>query len=233
MKPCSLRAWTILLIVGLLGACAPPSPFTSTAERRSRASASTRGYAEAPQDRPGLGTKWGEQRESHVATSSFERADPAQPFARAAIYYNDPAGVRAMTDAVARSVEWPMSAASGAALVTVALRDQSGHLLPGFIADGQWFVVGEEGRRYSIVLRNRSDLRLEIVLSVDGLDVVDGRKASFRKRGYVILSTCHFGGGRFSPERGRRRRVSVQLCARILFLPVSRHRRDLGGIATG
>ena len=29
-------------------------------------------------------------------------------------------------------------------------------------------------------------LRLEVVLSVDGLDVIDGRTASFGKRGYVI-----------------------------------------------
>ncbi|HET7228049.1 MAG TPA: hypothetical protein VFJ55_05355, partial [Chthoniobacterales bacterium] len=54
-----------------------------------------------------------------------------------------------------------------------------------FVGD-RWFVVGEEGRRYSIVVRNRTDLRLEIVLSVDGLDVIDGRTASFRKRGYIV-----------------------------------------------
>jgi hypothetical protein len=47
-------------------------------------------------------------------------------------------------------------------------------------------IVGEEGRRYSIVVRNRSDLRLEIVLSLDGLDVIDGRPASLRKRGYIL-----------------------------------------------
>jgi hypothetical protein len=35
-------------------------------------------------------------------------------------------------------------------------------------------------------VRNRSDFRLEAVLSVDGLDVIDGRPASLRKRGYVI-----------------------------------------------
>jgi hypothetical protein len=54
------------------------------------------------------------------------------------------------------------------------------------IVGDRWFVVGEEGRRYSIVVRNRTDLRLEVVLSVDGLDVLDRRTASFRKRGYII-----------------------------------------------
>ena len=54
------------------------------------------------------------------------------------------------------------------------------------IVGDRWFVVGERGRRYSIVLRNRSDWRLEAVLSVDGLDVLDGRKASLSKRGYIL-----------------------------------------------
>ncbi|MGI8436970.1 MAG: hypothetical protein ACR2NX_08715 [Chthoniobacterales bacterium] len=71
-------------------------------------------------------------------------------------------------------------------MVEVAVRDQSGRLLRGLIAGGRWFVVGEEGYRYSIAVRNRTDLRPEVVLSVDGLDVPDGRSASIRKRGYVI-----------------------------------------------
>ena len=35
-------------------------------------------------------------------------------------------------------------------------------------------------------MRNKSDLRLEVVLSVDGLDVLDGRKAALSKRGYIM-----------------------------------------------
>lgn len=72
------------------------------------------------------------------------------------------------------------------ALVRVELRDQSGHLLPGLILGEHWFVIGEEGRRYSVVVRNLTDWRLEVVLSVDGLDVIDGQPASFRKRGYIV-----------------------------------------------
>ncbi|HEY3662271.1 MAG TPA: hypothetical protein VGL24_03885 [Chthoniobacterales bacterium] len=81
---------------------------------------------------------------------------------------------------------WPVISGPAASLVSVGLKDQSGRLLPGLIAGDRWFVVGEEGRRYSLVVRNSSDLRLEVVLSVDGLDVIDGRPASVRKRGYVI-----------------------------------------------
>jgi hypothetical protein len=71
-------------------------------------------------------------------------------------------------------------------VVSVGVRDQSGSFLPGLAVGDRWFVIGEQGRRYSIVVRNRSDFRLETVLSVDGLDVIDGRPSSFRKRGYII-----------------------------------------------
>jgi hypothetical protein len=118
--------------------------------------------------------------------TSFERADPARPFAAASIYYNDAAGVRAMAGAAAWQARTPLLPDPAAALVTVELRDQSGRLLPGLIIGDHWFVIGEEGRRYSIVVRNRAWQRLEVVLSVDGLDVLDGQAASFRKRGYIV-----------------------------------------------
>lgn len=104
----------------------------------------------------------------------------------AALNYNNAAGIRAMAGAVAWRRGWPLLRHPAGSLVSVGLRDQSGNFLPGLSVGDRWFVVGEEGRRYSIVVRNRSDLRLEIVLSVDGLDVIDGRTASFGKRGYVI-----------------------------------------------
>jgi hypothetical protein len=107
-------------------------------------------------------------------TVSFERANFNHPFAAAAIYYNDEAGIRAMAG-TAWECRVPVLAEPAAALVTIELRDQSGRMLPGMIVGDRWFVVGEKGRRYSIVVRNRSDFRLEIVRSVDRLDVIDGR----------------------------------------------------------
>lgn len=143
-------------------------------------------FAQAPADRPGLGTKWGETRQSRVEFVDFERADRAHPIAAAAIYYNNAEGIRAMAGAVAWRRTWPILSSPAESLVSVGLKDQSGRFLPGVVVSGRWFVIGEEARRYSIVVRNKSDLRLEVVLSVDGLDVVDGRKASLLKRGYLM-----------------------------------------------
>ena len=64
---------------------------------------------------------------------------------------------------MAGAVAWRGLAASATAVrevCSVGLRDQSGNFLPGLIVGDRWFVIGEEGRRYSIVVRNRSELRL-------------------------------------------------------------------------
>ncbi len=114
------------------------------------------------------------------------RSNSDQPLALAKIFYDDRDGIAAMANASMLRPVWPPLPAPAESLVSVALRDQSGRLLPGLTVGDRWFVVGEEGRRYSIEVRNRSDFRLEVVLSVDGLDVIDGQPASLRKRGYII-----------------------------------------------
>ena len=142
-------------------------------------------FAAAP-ERPGLGTRWGETRESRVTAAEFRRADAATPTATASIHYDDAAGVRAVARTAQARRTRPVLPRNLAQFISVELRDGSGRLLPGFNVGDSWFVVGERGVRYSIVVRNESDARVEVVLSVDGLDVMDGRPASFRKRGYII-----------------------------------------------
>lgn len=179
----SLSRWFVSFVGVLsLASCQGPSQ-TSATQRRTSADTAA---AVAPEQRPGLGTRWGETRESSVVATGFRRAEGTRPLATAAIHYNDAPGIAAMVGAVLPQRSRPSLSGSAGSLVAVELRDQSGRLLPGVAVGDRWFVVGEEGGRYSIVVRNRSEFRLEIVLSVDGLDVIDGRPASFRKRGYVI-----------------------------------------------
>ena len=53
--------------------------------------------------------------------------------------------------------------------------------------DGRYFVEGSEGDRYALRVRNNTGTRVEVVASVDGLDVVDGKAGEYvHKRGYVI-----------------------------------------------
>ncbi len=54
---------------------------------------------------------------------------------------------------------------------------------------------------------------MEVVLSVDGLDVIDGRPASFRKRGYIILSrTAAWRWKGSGGARMRSRRFDLDQC---------------------
>jgi hypothetical protein len=139
-----------------------------------------------PTDRPGLGTEWGETRTSSITTVAFQRAEPTNPFGMASMFYNDEEGARSMASLAGfRRTTGGMTTVAGGALL-VGLRDESGAFLNGFVAGEKNFVVGEAGRRYSIVIRNRTPNRVECVVSVDGLDVIDGRSGAFNKRGYLV-----------------------------------------------
>jgi len=154
----------------------------------------------AKQERPGLATRWGEYRESHVSTTPFVRADPSQPFATAQIYYNDRDGVRAMAARSGISDFGDNLARAAQSQLSVRILDGSGRALYGTRAGGRSYVVGQHGQRYIIQIRNHTGNRVEAVATVDGLDVIDGRPGAFSKRGYLInpFSTVEIEGFRRS-----------------------------------
>ena len=121
--------WGILVGVFLAG-CVLQEPTPPEATYPARRSAA---FAEAPRDRPGLGTKWGETRISRAEATTFERADLDHPLAAAGIYYNTAEGIRAMSGIVAWERSAAILPAPAGELVTIELCDQSGRLLPGLI----------------------------------------------------------------------------------------------------
>jgi hypothetical protein len=66
------------------------------------------------------------------------------------------------------------------------LVDDDQRPLPTFVQAGRRFVLGDTGERYSLRIINPTAVRVEAVVSVDGLDAVDGRPAGLGKRGYLI-----------------------------------------------
>ena len=81
------------------------------------------------------------------------------------------------------------SLAAGAVgrLADVTVVDRaSGRTLPIHWHEGRAYIVGEPGREYSIRVRNRSGEDLLAVTSVDGVNVVSGRTASYSQGGYVV-----------------------------------------------
>jgi len=58
---------------------------------------------------------------------------------------------------------------------------------PTYAHDGETYVLGQLGARYTLRVHNHSGRRVEAVLSVDGRDVIDGKPADVRsKRGYLV-----------------------------------------------
>lgn len=68
----------------------------------------------------------------------------------------------------------------------VDLIDENGEALKVYRHRGRFYVLGMAGERYTIRVANPTSRRVEAVLSVDGLDVIDGKSADLRKRGYVV-----------------------------------------------
>ena len=139
--------------------------------------------APAP-ERPGLGTQWGEQVNAPISFSPFVRA-AAHPWAEAVLHYNDAQGVAAHASYLGTSPQ-PLEVFAGDGSISLALVDESGRILPGYHANGRALVVGNDGARYRIIVRNGTTARFEIVASVDGLDVIDGNPADPNRRGYIV-----------------------------------------------
>jgi hypothetical protein len=139
----------------------------------------------APQtERPGLGTSWGEQVYSPLGHTSFDRASDA-PWATVVMHYDDAAGVAAHAAYLGSRPE-PLQVPAGDGGLMVGLIDERGQLLPGYAAAGRTLVIGEDGARYKIAIHNGTSARFEVVASVDGLDVIDGKPADPSRRGYIV-----------------------------------------------
>lgn len=65
------------------------------------------------------------------------------------------------------------------------IRD-NGETLPTYALKDRFYVQGNANERYIIRITNPTANRIEAVVSVDGLDVVDGENGDLRKRGYVV-----------------------------------------------
>lgn len=196
MKPKLVSVLGALLVAVVMNSCAPQGggvaqsefspPNFITGGLRSGDQAVNRDSIDAilnNPERPGLATGWGDERKSELTYVSFTRAS-SKPAGTDVIFYNNPEGLDAMTRS--KSKVGPLQTAAGQ-MVEWGIKGGSGYL-PSYkeYGYGRRLVAGKKGSSYTIVVKNRCKSALEIVASVDGLDVEDGKTASFSKRGYII-----------------------------------------------
>ena len=171
---------------------APASP-APPAAGAVRAATESSAYNVTPAERPGLGTVFGETRQSAVHEAEFERQGDAPTFL-ASLHYNDVQGVQAQRARLGNAYggSEPMFHYFRSDKpylwggVTISVVDERGQPLSAYHEADHVLLVGETGQRYSLRVENRTDQRFELVASVDGLDVVDGKLASLHKRGYIV-----------------------------------------------
>jgi len=140
--------------------------------------------AQPAPERPGLGTTFGEQVYAPISFAPFQRS-AGNPWAEVALHYNDSDGVNAHAQYLGTQPR-PLEIYAGEGALAVALVDEMGRTLPGVSANGRTLIAGEDGARYRILVRNATNARFEIVASVDGLDVIDGKPADPNRRGYIV-----------------------------------------------
>ncbi len=142
--------------------------------------------SEAKPERPGLATQFGEDLGRTVQSAPFYRESPAKPFATTTIWYNDASGTAAVAGAAQEHLGGQAKVALFNGGLLVSLVDEQARVLPGFMAKDRLHAVGEANARYAIHIENMSAFAFEIVASVDGLSVTDGRPASVERRGYIL-----------------------------------------------
>ena len=130
-----------------------------------------------------------------------------------------------------------------------------GDSLDTFFHKGRYYVHGASGQRYTIRVTNPTSQRIEAVVSVDGLDVIDGESGDLRKRGYVVpahgqvliegwrtslsdVASFRFSsvGGSYAGKKGKARNVGViavaifaEQAAPQIIVDEPRYRGDDGG----
>jgi len=163
----------------------PPAPRGPSSAYRHRRRETRRIVRPQPTHRPGLATVFGERVRSRVSFTTFQRARN-RPDGLVSIHYNDYRGLVAMTRHLRRRCCGTLSAYRVRPGITVQLVDSLRRPLRGVQLGGKTIVMGKAGTRYGILVRSYSSQRHEIVASVDGLDVIDGKRASLTKRGYIL-----------------------------------------------
>lgn len=141
------------------------------------------------ESRPGLGSKLGHEIYDASTVAAFYRKAGGLPDAVATFHYNDEEGARLMAEVVG-----PASKHRGAfelipGRLKLSVESRYGDsAFEYYRADGHFFVVGTPGSSYELKLENLTKDPLEVVVSIDGLDILDGLPASVRKPGYMIGS---------------------------------------------
>ena len=190
MKPLRLLTFALgsLLLTQCMtpGTAYHPAPTAGIAAPVPPAQSRTREIA--LDERPGLGTQLGHEIQQDTTNTHFYRRHQSVPDATATFHYNDEEGAKLMARLGGASFRHGGSfdLVPGKLRVSVKSGRYHAQTFKHYNANERVIVIGQPGANYQIILTNLTRHRIEVVTSVDGLDVLSGRPASASGRGYVI-----------------------------------------------
>ncbi len=164
---------------------APPVMTDSNATSRAYAPSSSPLARAKIDDRPGLGTSAGSEQHSRLRHARLIRKSNV-PDVVDSFHYNDEAGAKAMVALLGGSTARHNGLFSAAGERLKVGLVHYGNPFPHYEAKDRRIVIGQSGLHYEVRLENRSKKRLEVVLSVDGLNVLTGKPASAGQNGFVL-----------------------------------------------
>ena len=96
--------------------------------------------------------------------------------------------------------------------LTMELITENGNTITEFTKDGLTFVEGRKGSEYKIKITNNTWTKIKVVISVDGLDILTGKRATPNAGGYVLngYETQVINGWRISDDEIRKFFFSTQ-----------------------
>lgn len=121
-----------------------------------------------------LGTAWGEDVQSRSSSVSLDRLH-RDPQVSVLSYSAAPGKGQQVR-------ELPMAGGN----IGLRVIDENGGAWPIRRDGSRAHLQGRQGAQYILEYRNRGQSTYEIVVSVDGLDVVNGKPGSYENRGYVL-----------------------------------------------
>ncbi|WP_343713217.1 hypothetical protein [Inquilinus sp.] len=128
-----------------------------------------------------LGTRWGEEIRSPIRFVSLARFWPDRPEARVTIHYDGRRGAAMGPVTTTRSLPLPDGTVE---FSVIGARGTPLRLAP--TGGGDLHLQGRSGDLYRLAFDNRGRRTVEVVATVDGLDVISGQPGSIANRGYVV-----------------------------------------------
>lgn len=171
-----------LILLGLLASCAQTPVQQNTSNISSNFPEQSTNYdqnvyraSNSVTSNERLGTRWGDEINSQVTTTHLKRLS-YQPIAEVQVHYANKYFPGQKINSIAL----------GAGQINFSVIDEMGHLLPIYRVGSNYYVSAKVGQSYQLYYKNSSNRTYEIVASVDGLDVLNGRTASRQNAGYVL-----------------------------------------------